>query len=130
MADLKQAGVAEDAAIRDAIARLGAVDAIVGAVRATRSTRAPVWRSVARVPIAWIAVGAMSIVTLAAVELPQASGAKVPAFHVAPTTHVGVQQASGSRHEHRRSSHQTTRRVQPPRTCRCSRDIARGHSPS
>jgi hypothetical protein len=127
VADLKQAGVAEDAAIRDAIARLGDVDAIVGAVRASRSTRSPFWRSVARVPIAWIAVGAMSIVTLAAAELPQASGAKVPAFHVAPATHVGVRQAGPSRHEHSRTSQPATSRVQLPRTCRCSQNVACGH---
>ena len=77
MADLRQAGVPEDAAVRDAIARLGDVDTIVSAARATRSPRRLSWPSVTRVPIAWIAVGAMSIVTLAAAELPQASGAKV-----------------------------------------------------
>jgi hypothetical protein len=119
VADLKQASVADDAAIRDAMARLGDVDAIVGAVRATRSTRSLSWRRVARVPIAWIAVGAMSIVTLAAVELPQASGAKVPGFHVAPATHVGVRPAGGRRYEPSRTGNQAKSRVHLPRTCRC-----------
>jgi hypothetical protein len=77
VADLRQAGVPKEAAVRDALARLGDVDTIVSAARATRSTRRLSWQNVARVPIAWIAVGAMSIVTLAAVELPQASAAKV-----------------------------------------------------
>ena len=82
VADLRQAGVPEEAAVRDALARLGDVGTIVSAARATRSTRRLSWQNVARVPIAWIAVGAMSIVTLAAVELPQASGAKVTGLRV------------------------------------------------
>jgi hypothetical protein len=82
VADLRQAGVPEEAAVRDALARLGDVGTIVSAARATRSTRRLSWQNVARVPIAWIAVGAMSIVTLAAVELPQASGAKVAGLRV------------------------------------------------
>ncbi len=94
VADLRDAGVPEDAAVRDAMARLGDVDAIVGAVRASRATRSLSWRRVTRVPVAWIAVGAMSIVTLAAAELPQASGAKVPEFHIAPAIHVRAGQAS------------------------------------
>jgi hypothetical protein len=130
VADLEGAGVPEDAAVRAAIARLGDVDAIVGAVRATRSTRSPSWRSVKRVPLAWIAVGAMSIVTLAAAELPQASGAKVPGIRVAPVTHPGVAQTGGWQRDHRRTDGQAKRELQLPRTCRCSPDPARDRSRS
>lgn len=130
VADLRQAGVPEDAAVRDAIARLGDVDTIVSAARATRSPRRLSWPSVTRVPIAWIAVGAMSIVTLAAAELPQASGAKVTRLRVAPATHVGAGQASRWRHEHSRTSHQAKRRSHLSPTCRCSRNVARDRSPS
>jgi hypothetical protein len=123
VADLRRAGVPEDAACRDAIARLGDVDAIVGAVRATRSARSLSWRRLARVHLAWIAVGAMSIVTVGAAELPQASGAKVPAqvsgakvpaqasgarvpvFRVGRATRVEAGQVTGRRHEHSRASY-------------------------
>lgn len=128
VADLRQAGVPEEAAVRDAIARLGDVDTIVSAVRATRSTRRLSWPSVTRVAIAWIAVGAMLIVTFAAVELPQASGAKAIRLPVAPSTHVGLGPASRWRHEHSRTGHKATRRSHLPRTCRCSRDLARDRS--
>jgi hypothetical protein len=111
VAELEGAGVPEEVAVHDAIARLGDVEAIVAAARATHSTRSLPWRRAKRVSLAWIAVGAMSIVTLAAAELPQASGAKVPGFHVAPAPHV-------------------KRHVQSPRTCRCSRDPARACSSS
>ena len=128
VADLTQAGVPEEAALRDAMARLGDVDTIVGAVRATRFTRSLPWRRVTRVPIAWIAIGAMSIVTLAAAELPQASGAKVPGFHVTPATHAGAGQASSGRDEHSRTSDPAKSKSNPLRTCRCSRDLARDRS--
>jgi hypothetical protein len=103
VADLEAAGVPEDTAVRDAIARLGDVDTILSAVRATRSTRRLSWQRVARIPIAWIAVGAMSIVTLVAAELPQASSAKVSADHVA---------AASPARNHRLGTH------------RCSHDLA------
>jgi hypothetical protein len=119
VADLEQAGVPEDAAIRDAMARLGDVDAIVGAVRATRSSRRLSWQSVTRVPIAWIAVGAMSIVTLAAAELPQVSGAQATRLQPAPATHVRVGQASGCLRAHSGTDHKATRRSHLPRACRC-----------
>jgi hypothetical protein len=85
VAELREAGMPEDAAVRDAMSRLGGVETIVDAARATRCARSMSWRTVGRVPIAWIAVGAMSIVTFAAAELPQASGAKVPG---PPLTHA------------------------------------------
>jgi hypothetical protein len=125
VADLREAGVGEEAAVRDSIARLGDVDTIVDAVRATRLTRRLSWQSVVRVPVAWIAVGAMSMVTLAAVELPQASGAKVTRLQVAPSTHVGVGQASMWRHGHSRMSQQARRRSHLPLSCPCFRDAAR-----
>lgn len=117
VADLKQAGVPEETAVGDAIARLGDVDTIVSAVRATRSTRRRLSRpAVTRVGLAWIAVGAMSIATFAGVELPQASGAKAIKLQVAPSTHVGVGQTSRWRLEHSRTGHQAKRRRHLPRT--------------
>jgi hypothetical protein len=113
VADLTESGVPHDTAVRDAISRLGDVDAIVDAVQATRANRSMSWRRIGRVPIAWIAVGAMSIVTFAAAELPQASGAKVPGPIHAPATH-----APPARPEIR---------GQKSHTCRCSRVVARGH---
>lgn len=129
VADLREAGVPEDAAVRDAIARLGDVDTIVSAVRATRPTRRLSRPNLTRVAIAWIAVGAMSIVTFAAVELPQASGAKAIRLQVAPSTHVGVGHANW-RHEHSQTSEPAKRRTHLPRPCRCSRDVARDRSRS
>jgi hypothetical protein len=111
VADHEQAGVPEDAAVHDAIRQLGDVDTIVSAVRAARPTRRLSWQRVTRVPIAWIAVGAMSIVTLAAAELPQASGAKATMLQVAPATHVGAGQVNRSRRTHSRASHQAKGRI-------------------
>jgi hypothetical protein len=106
VAELRQAGAPEDAAVRDAMSRLGDVAAIVGAARAARSTRSKSWRRAGRVPIAWIAVGAMSIVTFAAAELPQASGAKVPSPQPAPATHVVHARASTTRPQRPLTRHQ------------------------
>jgi hypothetical protein len=125
VADLREAGVPEEAAVRDAMARLGDVDTIVTAVRATRSTRRLSWPGITRVAIAWIAVGAMSIVTLAAVELPQASGAKVTGVPAAASTHVAAGDAISRRHEHSRAGHEAKHRTHLRITCRCSRDVAR-----
>jgi hypothetical protein len=111
VADLEQAGVPEDAAVHHAMRQLGDVDTIVSAVRAVRSPRRLSWQRVTRVPIAWIAVGAMSIVTLAAAELPQASGAKATTLHVAPATHVGAGQVNTWRRTHSRASHQAKGRI-------------------
>lgn len=119
VADLKQTGMPEDAAVHDAMTRLGDVDAIVGAVRATRSRRRVSWQSVTRVPIAWIAVGAMSIVTLAAAELPQVSGAQATRLEPAPPTPVQAGPASGCLHAHSSTDRKVTHRRHLPRACRC-----------
>jgi hypothetical protein len=110
--ELRKAGVPEDAAVRDAMSRLGGVDAIVDAARAARSTRATSWRRAGRVPIAWIAVGAMSIVTFAAAELPQASGAKVPSRQPAPEPHVVRAPISTTRPAHTLTRHPAKRQSQ------------------
>jgi hypothetical protein len=130
VAELAEAGVPHDAAVRDAMSRLGGVDAIVDAARATRRRRSMSWRRVGRVPIAWIAVGAMSIVTFAAAELPQASGAKVPAPALTPAIHAELKPVKTAREEQSVARHQAKNRTQQRRTCRCSRDIARGRSRS
>jgi hypothetical protein len=114
--ELRKTGVPEDEALADAMARLGDVDSIARAFRAARSKRSLTWRRAARVPVAWLAVGAMSIVTLVAAELPQASGAKVSEFRATPPPHVTQRPEPSATHHHHKS----------PRTCRCSRDVARG----
>jgi hypothetical protein len=120
VADLRQAGVPEEAAVRDAIARLGDADTIARAVRVTRPPRRVSWQSLTRVAIAWIAVGAMSIVTLAAIELPQASSAKVSPRQFAPPTNIGIRGASGCGREHRPTGDKAKRGTHLPRAHRCA----------
>lgn len=112
VADLRQAGLLEEAAVREAMARLGDVDTIVSAVRATRSTRRLSWRSVTHVAVAWIVVGAMSIVTFAAIELPQAAGAKPTRAQAAP--------ARSCQHDHGPTGGQAAHGSRIPRAIRCS----------
>jgi hypothetical protein len=126
VAELTRDGLPEDEAVSDALARLGDVDAITGAFRVSRATRRRSWPRAVRVPVAWLAVGAMSIVTLAAAELPQASGAKVPEFRVTPVPHVRVWQAGRQPPPSSGTRQHAKARTHPPRTCRCSRDLARG----
>lgn len=83
--ELRAQGLAEDEAIEEAVARLGKAETIARGFYAVRRDRRLSGRRIASVPIAWVAVGAMSIVTLLAAELPQASGAKAPASR-SPTT--------------------------------------------
>ena len=89
-ADLQQAGLEPDQALREAVRRLGDVEAIAGSVRSVgpagrwgrraRRLRSP----------AWVAAGAMSLVTAWAAELPPASGAKATTSALPRTTkHVG-----------------------------------------
>jgi hypothetical protein len=79
VAHLQAAGLSPDQALREALARLGEVEAIVSSVRS--ASLAGRWRrSVRRLRSpAWVAVGAMSLVTAWAAELPPASGAKTTA---------------------------------------------------
>lgn len=81
VAELKASGMADPAAIQEALRRLGDVGTITSAFRRVRPERAR-WVRRLRSP-AWVAVGAMSLVTAWAAELPQASGAKAttPAAH-------------------------------------------------
>jgi hypothetical protein len=73
VAELEAGGLSEDAAVHEALRRLGHVTTITTTVRDVRpQTRR--WIRL-RSP-AWIAVGAMSFVMGWAAELPQASGAK------------------------------------------------------
>lgn len=79
VAELEASGISSDEAIEEALRRLGDVDTIAAAVRATRSSRrSHRWAQRLRSP-AWVAVAAMSLVTAWAAELPQASGAKATA---------------------------------------------------
>ena len=112
MADLTQAGKPEEEAVREAIVRLGQVETIVSAVRSTSSPHRLSWHGVTRVATAWLAVGAMSIVTFAAVELPDASGAKATRLQVGPSRRVGAGQVTLCRHDRSPTSHHAERRNQ------------------
>jgi hypothetical protein len=81
VAELKACGMVEPAAVQEALRRLGDVGTITSAFRKVRPERAG-WVRRVRSP-AWVAVGAMSLVTAWAAELPQASGAKA----TTPTAH-------------------------------------------
>jgi hypothetical protein len=76
VAELEASGLSEDAAVNEALRRLGDVRTITTAFRTVRpqTRRWSRLRSL-RSP-AWIAAGAMSLVIGWAAELPQASGAK------------------------------------------------------
>lgn len=71
--ELEAGGMPEDDAVHEAMRRLGDVGTITSAFGEIRRGR----RRAARLRSpAWVAVGAMSLVTALAAELPQASGAK------------------------------------------------------
>jgi hypothetical protein len=76
--ELEAGGMTETAAVQEALRRVGDVGTITSAFRQVRPRRRrrPRLRGL-RSP-AWVAVGAMSLVTALAAELPQASGAKAP----------------------------------------------------
>jgi hypothetical protein len=73
VADLHSSGLSIDEAVEAALLRLGDPESIAAGFRAAH---APSRRFNARRSPAWIAVGAMTLVTAWAAELPQASGAK------------------------------------------------------
>jgi hypothetical protein len=75
VSDLEADGLDRAAAVTEALRRLGDVGTITAAFRATRRRGARRPRVRLRSP-AWVAVGAMSLVTAWAAELPQASRAK------------------------------------------------------
>jgi hypothetical protein len=76
VAELEAGGRCEDAAIDEALGRLGDVGTITGAFREVRAERRGWSRARSLRSPAWIAVGAMTLVTAWAADLPQASGAK------------------------------------------------------
>jgi hypothetical protein len=86
VSELEACGMPEAVAVQEAIRRVGDVGTITSAFRAVRPERGR-WSALRRLRSpAWVAVGAMSLVTAGAAELPQASGAKartpaVPAIH-------------------------------------------------
>jgi HAAS domain-containing protein len=100
VAELEARGMAEPAAVQEALRRLGDVGTITSAFGEVRPERGR-WSGVRwlRSP-AWVAVGAMSLVTAWAAELPQASGAK-PTSPALPAIH-SRQLARPSDREHRR----------------------------
>jgi len=74
--ELEARGMGEPAAVQEALRRLGDVGTITSAFREVRPMRRR-WTAVRRLRSpAWVVVGAMSLVTAWAAELPQASGAK------------------------------------------------------
>jgi hypothetical protein len=76
VAELEACGRCEDAAVAEALGRLGDVDTITSAFREVRPGRRGWSRLRSLRSPAWAAVGAMSLVTAWAADLPQASGAK------------------------------------------------------
>jgi hypothetical protein len=105
MAHLRSTGMSSDEAIREALRRLGDAESVAGSAKCMGAR--PRWdRGVRRLRSpAWVAVGAMSLVTAWAAELPQASGAKtttssVPAA-IRHSARLGQLQSGGrpSRHK-------------------------------
>lgn len=95
--ELEACGMPEPAAVQEALRRLGDAGAITAAFREVRPQRER-WSRV-RSP-AWVAVGAMSLVTGWAVELPQASGAKATT-PAPPVIHSGHPARPGGRDRRR-----------------------------
>ncbi len=76
VSELTACGMAEPAAVQEALRRLGDVGTVTSAFREVRPERRR-WSGLRWLrPPAWVAAGAMSLVTAWAAELPQASGAK------------------------------------------------------
>jgi hypothetical protein len=99
--ELRAGGMEERAAVDEALRRIGDVSTIASAFREVqaeppRASRVRWLRSPA-----WVAVGAMSVVTAVAAELPQASGAK-PTAQALPAVHAH-HSARPAHHGHRRS---------------------------
>lgn len=106
-ADLQAAGLSPDAALREALTRLGDAEAIASFSRSV-SARGRWDRTVGRLRSpAWVAVGAMSLVTAWAAELPQASGAKAT---TSPAHVHGVPRLSGKEPRKRAPSASSARR--------------------
>ncbi len=93
VAELRASGMTEAAAVHEALRRVGDAGTITSAFRKVRPRRAR-WVRRLRSP-AWVAVGAMSLVTAWAAELPPASGAKAttPTAH---SRHSGPRRLAGS----------------------------------
>jgi hypothetical protein len=106
--ELEGRGMARPAAVREALRRLGDAGTIAGAFREARPERERLAGLRRLRSPAWVAVGAMSLVTAWAAELPPASGAKaatpaLPAIHAAHHPRVGVRDPRRDRHPGRRS---------------------------
>jgi hypothetical protein len=96
--ELEAGGMPEDAAVQEALRRIGDVGSITSAFLEARPQRRRLAVRGLRSP-AWVAVGAMTLVTALAAELPPASGAKprAPAHSVIDSRHI----ARSSEREHR-----------------------------
>ena len=100
VSELEARGMAEPAAVDEALRRLGDVGAITSAFHAVGRSRGRVSAARRLRSPAWLAVGAMSLVTAWAAELPQASGAKATML-AHPAVHA--RHLAGARdHQHRR----------------------------
>lgn len=111
--ELKADGMTEAAAVQEALRRVGDVGTITSAFRQVRPRRRrwPRFRGL-RSP-AWVAVGAMSLVTALAAELPQASGAKAP-----PVRHSTIELrhvVRSSDRQHRGAARRLIRAPRPDR---------------
>jgi hypothetical protein len=102
VAELEAGGLPRAAAVQEALRRLGGVATITTAFRQTRPRRGDRTRVRWLRSPAWIAVGAMSLVTAWAAELPQASGAKATTVAIERTHHAPdrtLRLAPGRRHD-------------------------------
>jgi hypothetical protein len=105
--ELEAGGMSRPVAVREALRRLGDVGTIAAAFREARPERER-WAGLRRLRSpAWVAVGAMSLVTAWAAELPPASGAKartpaLPAMHSAHHAGAVVRDVRRGRHPGRR----------------------------
>jgi hypothetical protein len=89
VSELTASGMTETAALAEALRRLGDVGTITSAFHELRPQRRRRWGVRRLRSPAWVAVGAMSLVTALAAELPQASGAraKTPAPAAVHSSH-------------------------------------------
>lgn len=112
VADLRAAGVPADAAVDEALRRMGEPEVIASAFSNLRSSTRTQRRIRALRSPAWVAVAAMSVVTAWAAELPPASGAKSAARPQAFTSHAATR-STVARHARRPERRQLRRKRSP-----------------
>jgi len=101
--ELMATGMTETAALAEALRRLGDVGTITSAFHELRPQRGRRWGVRGLRSPAWVAVGAMSLVTALAAELPQTSGARAKT-PVPAAVHFSHQARPIKHERHRRRS--------------------------